>query len=46
MKNFKLLLMGLSVVAWSCTDLEVEELDSVVIDTQETGFSGVDVPGT
>jgi hypothetical protein len=44
MKNFKLLLIGLSVVTWSCTDLEVEELDSVVVDTQESGFAGVDVP--
>ncbi|GAA5037046.1 hypothetical protein GCM10011506_33000 [Marivirga lumbricoides] len=35
--------MGLSVVAWSCTDLEVEEIDSVVIDSPDGGFNGVDV---
>ncbi|WNB17081.1 RagB/SusD family nutrient uptake outer membrane protein [Marivirga arenosa] len=42
MKNIKLLLLGLSVVAFSCTDLEVEELDSVVVDSPSGDFSGVD----
>ncbi|WKV11173.1 RagB/SusD family nutrient uptake outer membrane protein [Marivirga harenae] len=44
MDKFKILLVGLSVLAWSCTDLEVEELDSVVVDDVSGEFSGVN-PG-
>ncbi len=45
MKNFKLLFIGLSVVIWSCTDLEVEELDSVVTESESGEFTGVNVSG-
>lgn len=44
MKNFKILIMSLSVLTWSCTDLEVEELDSIVVDNPAGEFSGVN-PG-
>ncbi|MBK6266389.1 RagB/SusD family nutrient uptake outer membrane protein [Marivirga sp. S37H4] len=45
MNKSKLLLIGLSVVAFACTDLEVEELDSVVIDSPSGEFIGVDAEG-
>ncbi len=43
MNKLKILLLGISVLAYSCTDLEVEELDSKVIDSATGEFNGVDV---
>lgn len=45
MKNFKLLSLLLCLsIFYSCTDLTVEELDSVVTESETGEFTGVDVP--
>ncbi|WP_296621717.1 RagB/SusD family nutrient uptake outer membrane protein [Marivirga sp.] len=43
MNKIKILLIGISVLAFGCTDLEVEELDSIVVDSPSGEFNGVDV---
>lgn len=43
MNKLMIFMMGLSVLIFSCTDLEVVELDSEVVDTPEGGFTGVNV---
>lgn len=47
MKRFKLALLLIAPLAFAaCTDLEVEELDSVVVETASGEFAGVDATST